>query len=69
MFRKKVTLQINRPERPARSFFLHLARAGTSPHHRPMFDSDTLLLNPDEHFMREALRQLTQQVREDDSLH
>ncbi|MFM2178554.1 MAG: hypothetical protein RL015_2652 [Verrucomicrobiota bacterium] len=36
---------------------MHLARAGTSPHHRPMFDSDTLLLNPDEHFMREALRQ------------
>jgi len=42
---------------------LHLARAGTSPHHRPMFDSDTLLLNPDEHFMREALRQARKAAR------
>jgi len=42
---------------------LHLARAGTSPHHRPMFDTDTLLLNPDEHFMREALRQARKAAR------
>ena len=42
---------------------MHLARAGTSPHHRPMFDTDTLLLNPDEHFMREALRQARKAAR------
>ena len=28
-----------------------------------MFDSDTLLLNPDEHFMREALRQARKAAR------